>query len=470
MNLYKKIKANKYTGFVLAPLFSSIIALLTIPMTTWLVSPEEYGKTAVFFIFHLLVNSIIYLGMDHSYVRTYHEIEEKNILFYRAIIVPLIFALIISSILILFNHKVSFILFNEKTWIVYILSLWIPLLVIERFILLKIRMEEKGNKYGKFSIGIKLSVFLFTFFMLVLFGGNFKVVILATILGQIVVDCILVISTYREKSNLSSLKINYDVKDIISMLKYGLPFIPFSLVLWLLNSTDRFILSIFESPGMVGEYLIALKIVGLLLVFQTIFTTIWVPIAFKWYQRNESVKKYDLINYIIFVSMGLLYLIILNLKPLIPLVLSDQYQLVVLYLPFLLLYPLFYTVSEATGLGIAFKKKSILNLWISLIAAIVNVGLCYFLIKEFSVVGASIAIGCSYFTYFTVKTIISRKIWFKFKTKYMYIFCLFFFTTALLNLLLPLKLGAWMNIILLVLYVIVNFNKFKSSLIVFKSI
>lgn len=470
MSLYKRITLNKYTGFVIAPLISSIIALLTIPMTTWLVSPEEYGKTATFFIFHLLINSIIYLGMDHAYVRVYHESTDKNELFYRVLIIPFTFALIISTITIFANNKISFILFNEKSWIVYIFVIWIPLLVLERFILLKIRMEENGKVYGRFNIGIKLSVFCFTFLMLVIFGGSFTVVILATILGQIFVDCILFIFTFKEKPKMAIFNVNYSVKSIISLLKYGLPFVPFATVLWLLNSTDRYILSIYESSEIVGEYLIALKIVGLLLIFQTIFTTIWVPLAFKWHQNDESLNKYDSVNYLIFASMGLLYLLVLCVQPFVPLVLSDQYQSVTSYLPYLLLYPVFYTVSEATGLGIAFKKKTILNLWISIIVAIFNLVLCYLLIKEYGAIGASIAIGCSYFIYFVVKTLISRFIWFKFKTFYMYIFCIFFFVTASLNLLVPMHLEVWINIMLLVFYTIINFNRFKMSIITLRSI
>lgn len=471
MNFYKSIKSSKFTGFIISPLISAIIALLTIPMTAWLVSPEEYGKTAIFFIFHLLINSTIYLGMDHSYVRTYHESEDKNTLFYRVLFVPFLVALLVSLLVILNKNLVSIILFNdETTWLVYTFSIWIPLLVLERFILLKIRMEEDGARYGKFNIGIKLSIFIFTFFMLLIFGGNFKVVVLASILGQILVDIILLVSILKGKNEYNILKTRYDSKKIIDMLKYGLPFVPFSLVLWLLNSTDRYILSNFAAPETVGEYLIALKIVGLLLIFQNIFTTIWVPIAFKWYKNNEKTIKYDSINYLVFASMGLLYLIVLCLKPFIPLVLSDQYQSVASYLPYLLLYPLFYTVSEATGLGIAFKKKTILNLWVAIIAASFNVLLCYLFINKFAAVGASIAIGCSYFIYFIVKTIISRIIWFKFEIKYMYIFCLFFFTTATLNLLFPINFVTFANLILLFVYSLCNYKKFKMTLSTLKTI
>ena len=86
-------------------------------------------------------------------------------------------------------------------------------------------------------------------------------------------------------------------------------------------------------------------------------------------------------------------------------------------MPFLLFTPIMYTISEVTVMGIYFKGKTGWTVIVSLVSGIVNLCLNTILIPKLGAIGAAIATGFSYITFFWIRTILSRCIWFNFPLK-----------------------------------------------------
>ncbi|THE06097.1 hypothetical protein E1H99_13160, partial [Enterococcus hirae] len=55
---------KKFLGFSVGPLLSAVFSFITVPITTYLISPEEFGKASFFTVSITLALSIIYLGID----------------------------------------------------------------------------------------------------------------------------------------------------------------------------------------------------------------------------------------------------------------------------------------------------------------------------------------------------------------------------------------------------------------------
>ena len=115
--------------------------------------------------------------------------------------------------------------------------------------------------------------------------------------------------------------------------------------------------------------------------------------------------------------MVILFMIIVLFKNLLIIVVSDNYKNSINILPFLLIYPVIYCISETTGLGIAFSNKSYLSLISSTITIIINILLNCIFIPRFGALGAGISTGISYTIFFWIKTMISRKLWYNFETR-----------------------------------------------------
>ena len=235
------------------------------------------------------------------------------------------------------------------------------------------------------------------------------------------------------RKNIKISKHSIDKKQIKSILKFGLPLVPATLIGYGLNSMDAISLRAMTSYTELGYYSVALKIVTLLTLVQTSFTNFWSPMAFKWKSENVNNKKYEKVSKGITFTMSLILLLILSVKNLIPVLVSAEYNQVIYILPFLLFHPIFYTMSETTTLGIAFSRKTGYNIIVSAVSLLVNLFLNILLIPKYGAVGASIATGISYLVFFWIRTIISRNLWYKIPIKHFIYTCVILTTVTIIN-------------------------------------
>lgn len=443
-----------FTGFAVGPIGAAGINFLTIPITTWFLSPHEFGKTSFFLLLQTLAAAVIFFGMDQSYAREFNNYQNKRKLLFNCLVIPIILSIAFLILLIIFAHPVINLITKEQSSMVLVLfAIYLPFLAIERFLLLSIRMEEKGFSFSIFSILSKLFALIFIIVLLMVWEKSYLAIITATVMGQILVDIILII--YCRKS-IEIKWSNLDKELLLKLIRFGAPFIPSSLILWCLGSTDRLMLEKFSSYNELGFYLAALKVVGVFTIFQNIFSTFWIPIAYKWEQATVDTKVFNKISHYLSFIMSFVFVFILLFKELFVLLLSERYHDSVYLIPFLLFTPIMLTLGETTGLGIAFSRKTYLNIWISMAVASVNFALNFILIHYMSAVGASIATGGSYILYFWIRTIVSRSLWFKFDLKYFLIITVILITAAGLNITVRNNSILFINVSLLIIIVYVN--------------
>ena len=95
---------KRLTGFSLGPIISAFISFITVPVTTYFVAPEDFGKAAMYTLGFSISSLFIFLGLDQAFVREYNEQKNKSQLFWNSIILPLFFSLIVGAIYMIFYH------------------------------------------------------------------------------------------------------------------------------------------------------------------------------------------------------------------------------------------------------------------------------------------------------------------------------------------------------------------------------
>lgn len=449
------MKENKllksFLGFAIGPMGAALINFITIPITTWLISPEEFGKTSLFMLMQTLATAFIFLGMDQAYVREYNTTHDKKKLLFNALILPIIFAVFSSVAMVCILNTSVVNHYNDMKILALLFLLWLPFITIERFLLLEIRMQERGLIYSFFNILVKLLVMVFTVVLLTLWEKSYLMVILANVVAQIITDITLIL--YSRKS--INFKIKYlDFRMILKMTKFGLPFIPTSLIMWLLTSTDRLALEKYVTKEEIGIYFAALKVIGVFTIFQTIFATFWLPVAYRWKKEKVQNFRFNEVSHALSFIMSVVFLGILLFKELFVIILSQKYSEIMFIVPFLLFYPIMYTLAETTGLGIAFARKTYFNIVISAISAAFNLVMNFVLVPNYGPLGASIATGCTFIIYFWLKTLISRKLWYKFDLKYYLILTGYLVVAATLNVIISSKSIYFINVLLILILVL----------------
>lgn len=403
---------KRFVSFSIGPILSAIISFFIVPITTYFVKPTEFGKASMYAMALSISSMFIFLGMDQSFSREFNAEEDKKALFWNSLIIPLIFSLILGIVYIAFYKSLSILMIGAvDKYIVIILSLSLPFAVIDRFNLLLIRMQEKARLYSLLNIIAKVINVVVLVPYLLYVDTSFKGVINAgfvSLVSMCVVECFFTKDYWFTKFKIDKILIN-------KMLKFGLPLIPTSLIIWLLNSMDKIAMRQWSSFDEIGFYSAALKIVSIISIVQSAFYTFWTPTAFRWYEEKVEGEKFIKVSNMLMCIMNLMFVGIVLFKGLIVKLLGESYANSSVIVPFLLLLPIMYTVSESTCLGISFSRKTSYNILVSLIAAGVNYILNYLLVPRYGALGASVATGISYTVFFWARTLISRKLWFDFK-------------------------------------------------------
>ncbi len=441
--------------FAIGPLGAALISFITVPVTTWLVDPEQYGLTTMFTLLQTLITSFIYLGLDQAYVREYNNKKySKSKLLLNSSLLPLLISGVAIVILILFMESISIYLFSEVNYLLMnCLMIWIPFVVIERFLLLNIRMQEKGMQYSLYNILMRIFIMILTFGLLLCYQRTYTSIVLGTMISQIISCIILMIISRRQFDFKND---NIDLTLIKNMLKFGLPILPSVIIVWVLNSSDRLVLNQYSTINEIGIYFAAMKLVTALNMIQSIFATFWVPMAYRWHEENVEKEQFEKVSYGLGIFMGMIFIGVLLCKKIMIMILSPEYSEAQYILPFLLFSPIMYTMSETTTLGIAFSRKTHFNIWVSLIAAIVNLSINFALVPYIGGIGAAMGTGIAYIAFFWARTLISRRYWYKFDLKFYFINMIILLVAAATNVIVRNSSIYLINIVFLGVFIVVN--------------
>lgn len=446
---------KSFGAFSIGPIVGAVFSFITIPIITYFISPSEYGRVSMFTLFQNVLGMIAYLGLDQAYIKFYHDEEDKEKLMLHSIVPALSLAVLVSIGVFLLKEPLATWLYGstEDLSCVYILIPYLPFFVVERFILIKYRMEQKGMLYSFFSIFSKAALLVLSVLTLKYYLCGYQSVVYSTVLAQILTTVLLIISCYKNnKITVSEWEWSY----VKTLLKYSLPLIPATIVGWVLNSMDKIMIRSLCDYQQLGLYDTALKIVSVLAIVQNCFSTFWSPIAFKWNKEKKETEKFEEVGKILSIIMVSMFMGILTFKEVIIKILSPDYYNAVEILPFLLIYPIMYTVSEVTVVGIYFSGKSVTTIIVAVCSCVLNVTLNSLLIPKYGAIGASIATGCSYILFFWLRTIISRKVWRHFSINYYVYITIIILVQCFINIMCQGVLLNVLNVVLIITFLLAN--------------
>ncbi|GEB77844.1 hypothetical protein SIN01_21890 [Sporolactobacillus inulinus] len=414
-------------------MIGAFISFITIPITTYFISPIEFGKASMFILFQIIFGTFLYLGIDQAYTREYHSGENKINLFQNAISIPLFLSIIVLLAILICPQITSKILFDSPNYVVpsIFFGIMIIFMVLERFILLSIRMKENALEFSVLNIIVKLTILIFTLIFIFYVRRDFLAIVYSTVFGQILGDLYLIVR-YKKLFYLRYFSINK--KLIKRMVLFGLPILVATSLSSLLNSLDRLSLRMWSDFYQIGIFTATLKIAAVLSIVQTSFTSFWVPTAYRWYAEEKNIAYYKVVSDSILLVMSVLAVGILIFKDLIVSILSSGYADSRYLIGFLCLQPIIYTVSETTCLGIVFSRKSYLSIFVGVIAIIPNTVLNILLVPKYGAIGAAIATSVSYVFFFAARTYFSNKSGMKFAVSKHYMVLLVLLVSAFINL------------------------------------
>ncbi|MCV9919508.1 oligosaccharide flippase family protein [Pseudomonas sp. BT-42-2] len=399
-------------AFAIGPIGSAVIGFITLPIMTWIYPADEVGRIAMLQIASSFFVLVFCLGLDQAFVRDFHECKDKPKLLLNSMVPGLfLVSFMVLALFVIGGQYLSGWLFgiaNSSLGLIAVACLISVFL--SRFLSLILRMEEKGVAY---SVSQVLPKAIFLLFLLINYltiqSDSFLFLLGAYSLSLVVV--MLLFAWNTRHMILSALAASIDFRQIRTLLQYGSPLILGGAAFWALTTLDRMFLRNFSSFTELGFYSVASNFAAAAIVFQSVFSTVWVPTVYRWLNDGDYEAKIDTVTEKVLVVTFFLFVLTGLFSWLVTYILPPEYNAVQYIVIACMAYPLFYTLSETTVVGINVSKKSIYAMLAAIIAMLFSALGNYVFVPEFGAKGAAVSTASAFWIFLVCRTEFSCHVW-----------------------------------------------------------
>lgn len=389
----------------------SLSGLILLPILTKNLSIDDYGLYVQIIVTITLLSTFLLLGLQNSMVRflpSLPKAEEIQDGFYSIFFTIAIISFIGSIFILLLSDPISEALFNNNSTIICFLAILIFIESLNAVLLNYFRSFQQTRLYSiLFTSKTYLGLILITYFVIT---GNG---ILGVLFGLLISGFI----TFIVSLSLIIYEISFKIPkftNISEYLVYGLPTIPSNLSLWVIESSDRYIIGLSLGLAFVGYYSPGYTLGSMLTMLIAPMAFLLPPLLSKNYDLDnvEYIKKilrYSM-KYFLLISIPAVFgLSILSMPILLILSTPEIAYQSYLITPFTAMSVLFIGLSSIISNVLIFKNKTKIIGTVWTIAALLNIGLTIILVPYIGIIGAATATLISYIFTFIIITHYSLK-------------------------------------------------------------
>ena len=415
---------KKISAFAIGPIGGALLGFISLPVITWFFSAEDIGRVSMLQVTVSFCVMFFGLGLDQAYVREFHEKPNSPQLLKNVVLpgfLPLVAAI---GVFLFFPEKLSFWLFDiESSLLGSLVLICLLSAFISRFLSLILRMQEKGLAFSMSQVLPKV-FFLLLIGSYIVSNAEFTTFqLLAAHTFSIIIVC-LVFAWNTRSEWFPALKASFESSRAKEMLRYSIPLVFGGLAYWGLTAMDKVFLRSMSSLEELGIYSVAVSFAAAATIFQSIFSTVWAPTVYKWVAAGENLDKVqEVTRYVLFLVV-LLFCMAGLFSWIIDFILPEAYINVKYIVVACLGYPLLYTLSETTVVGIGVTRKTMYALAASVIALLSNLLGNYLLIPLFGAAGAAVSTCISFWVFFVCRTEFSIFVWRRIPRRTLYLFTL----------------------------------------------
>lgn len=387
-----KLFAQRIGLIGLTSVLSMIIRILLVPILTKNMPVSEYGVWVQVNATIGLIPPIVGLGLPFAIVRFLAATKDKKEFqegFYSISAVVVILSGAVSLLFFIFAVPISKILFNGNLAVTMILPV---ILFTQSLIDLPMNVFRVLQKIKFHSIFL-----LFDMVLTVSFASYFVFLgyeIYGAVLGLLISKVLVLTSMMAIVIS----KIGFGFPKFTNIKKYisfSIPLLPSNFSNWIINSSDRYIITIFLGTAFVGYYAPGYTVGSFILMFATPLSFLLPPVLSKYYDEKnidqvKKILKYSMKYYLLITIPSVFGLSILSKSILVILTTSEIASVGYLITPFTAVSYLLYGLQGIIGnILIINNKTKIAGLAMS-VSAIVNLSLNLLLIPVIGINGAAL--------------------------------------------------------------------------------
>ncbi len=406
MGLFKNLfKQTAIYG--LATVLPRMFSFLLIPLYTKLLPKADYGQVTVVFAYMIFFNVLLAYGMETAFFRFYNKETDKKNVIETSMITIFWTTLLFLTLALLFRYQLSEWSGVDVQFITY--SIWI--LALDAFVIIpfsKLRANQLPLNYALIKIGnVVVNLVLNLFFLLVLpkisaansdsfwstlYIENYQI-------GYIFISNVLASLLTLVALSPDYFKVNwhFDYQLWKRMMHYGLPVLVAGIAFAINEQFDKILLAKLLPKSIadaeVGVYAACYKLGLFMVLYRTAYTLGIEPFFFSHASNENAQQTYATITkyFVIFGSFLLLVVIVfadLFKQIMIP---NTSYWEAMKVVPLIILANFFLGIY--TNLSVWYKliDKTYIGAYISILGAVVTLGLNFWLIPLIGYYGSAIA-------------------------------------------------------------------------------
>lgn len=401
MNNRSKYLIKNTAIFALGSLGTKLIAFFLIPLYTNVLTTEQYGIVDLVVTISTIAVPILSLNIAESVMRFDLDKNADKNGNTKIGLTILLFGSLIGLILIPFLR-----LFDNLSGLRFVVYCYVVLSASTNVLLYDLRGKELLFYYSLGNIIHSLLTAVLNIVFLVVFDLGIKGYLLACIFSFALVS----IYAFIVGKDYKAIKEPIDRSKMHQMLKYSLVLIPNSFMWWIIDSSDRIMVTAMVGAAANGIYAVSYKLPTLIATFTSIFTQAWSYSAIREVGTSDE-EEYNnrVLKKVVSVSMLIGIIMLCVIKPFLAWYVSESYYDSWKYTPFLILGMVYLTLGSFMATSYTVHKDSFGHLISGSLGATLNIGLNFALIPSLKVYGAAIATCISYIAVFVFRAFHTRK-------------------------------------------------------------
>lgn len=403
------IKGSSF--LVLSNVCLKAINFFLLPLYTKNLTPEMIGISDSITTFTGILFPILVMGLDSAFSAFYFDKDDSNRSEKVFSTLTRVFILIgfIPILLFPLSPFLSTLLFKTKEY-AYIVAFSLASVSFNLWYLpfsLELRLENKMMLFGLSNVIASLSMVLLNILFVSIMHFGAASLVLSMALVHVEMTLVLVLMV-RKKPH----KEYFDKHLLKEMIRFALPLIPMTVMVWILTLSDRYVLLYFHGSEAVGLYGIGLRFTNLLNVVISAVAMAYTTFAFGSKDDENAKKKYYYIfNVESFFLLAFSFTVALFGSQIINLMTSEAYWTAYKPLRDLMFAQSVYAMTTIVGYGIYFQKKSVLSLIAVTVGAALNLGLNFVLIPKYGIAAAALTTLIGYVTYYVLVLLFSKRVY-----------------------------------------------------------
>jgi O-antigen/teichoic acid export membrane protein len=395
-------------------IFAKGINFFLLPLYTRILTPAEYGTIEMLLVINAFLGALLTIGMDSAQSFYFFEQQKNGRLIQAQVITAilqwrLVWGVIIVGAGMLLSPLLNAYFFNGQLAWEYFAFAFIGHLFLQT-------MEQSAGVFRLLYrpwpyIGITISHAIMSAGITIIFMVWLNWGVLGYLVG------------FGAGSLMAALFGWWAIRTYIDwshwhynwwprLLRFGIPFVPGALAIYILTGTDRWFISYYLGQNTLGLYSVGANFASIIALAVVTYRQAWWPIALDAMHSTDGPQLFRTMGrlYLGFGSIGIIWLTWLS-PLLIRLFTSPAYHAASPIIGILAWYAIFYGFYLIAAGGIWKQEKTI---WIPInmgIAALLNIALNFLLIPQFGNMGAAAATSISSFIWNILVIVVSEKLW-----------------------------------------------------------